>query len=103
MGTERTVTGKTLQTLLNASEREIKNDIQRLRFAGVPIGASKTNPAGYYIITNPAEQKRYSSAIENQALTSLRVATAIKNADLLNWKDQILNQRSNYVKETLNQ
>jgi hypothetical protein len=60
--------------------REIKGSVERLREAGMPVGASRCRPSDYFWASSPADLEAAARPMLNQAFTMLRGARRLLGA-----------------------
>lgn len=67
------ITVRELSRMFGLSERMIKQVVQRLRESGLPIGANRQRPYGYWWISTPQEMETFVRQYRAQALNELRI------------------------------
>lgn len=72
------VTAQRLAEMLNASERDITQGIQRLRLSGVPVCASTGESHGYYMTDSPEELDRYIKSLKGRNREIRRTVEALE-------------------------
>ena len=83
MNHRQLLTVKTAALLLRTSERQIMASIHELiTHYGVPVGAKRSSPCGYYIMTNEDERQAGLLPIENQANDMTKRVAALRHASL---------------------
>lgn len=66
-GAQGARTGREICELLEITERELTEAIQRERREGQPICASTGNPPGYYLAATREEMQKYCDSLKHRA------------------------------------
>lgn len=91
IGAEHPQQGAILAQRLNVPLRALNHEIAYLvNVVGVPIGSSRSTPAGYYIISNDDELNATTSVIEAQAKAELKRVYSLRHINLDNWHNKVI-------------
>ncbi|MDT2743916.1 hypothetical protein P7H26_04960 [Enterococcus asini] len=83
---ERRIVSREIQSILHASERLVRDSIERLRKNGVPIVADRvTKNKGMYIATTPEEKNVGLVSLQNQVKTTQKTIADVRQSKLNTW------------------
>lgn len=83
---ERRVVSREIQSILHASERLVRDSIERLRKNGVPIVADRVSKnKGMYIATTSEEKNIGLSSLRNQVMTTQKTIAQVQQSKLNTW------------------
>lgn len=83
---ERRIVSREIQSILHASERLVRDSIERLRKNGVPIVADRVSKnKGMYIATTSEEKNIGLSSLRNQVMTTQKTIAQVQQSKLNTW------------------